>query len=118
MFFGATYSHEVLLGYPVTAEQLQWLNAALIVLLTPVLRLVFKSLAARGIEVRPIQKMLFGFLFMAGACACLAVAGGMAGTAQEIAVVKDGKDAIERFVPAGPEGDVVVDGRRIRLIDN
>jgi POT family proton-dependent oligopeptide transporter len=107
VFFGETYSHEVLFGTKITAEQLQWLNAALIVLLTPVLRFVFKTLADRGIVVRPVQKLLFGFVFMGIACLCLSVAGGLAGTAQEITVIKDGKDVLER-VPLPTEQTVTL----------
>ena len=101
VFFGQTYMHEELLGYHVTAEELQALNAFCIVSLTPVLRLLFGQLAKRGVIVRPTTKLFIGFFFTAAACLFLATAGEMAGTAQEVTTLKDGKEVVEKVVAAG-----------------
>jgi dipeptide/tripeptide permease len=100
IFLGDTYMHRLdLFGLTtVTAEKLQSLNAILIIALTPVLRLFFNTLDRRGVTFRPTTKMFAGFFFTAAACAVLALAGSMAGTATEVTVLKEGKEVVERVV--------------------
>ncbi|MFO0938914.1 MAG: oligopeptide:H+ symporter [Gemmataceae bacterium] len=98
VFFGQTYMHENLLGYNITAERLQSLNAILIIVLTPVLRIVFSTLDKKKMGVPPTVKLAIGFLFTAVACGILAFAGSIAGTANEQTVFKEGKEIVEKVV--------------------
>jgi POT family proton-dependent oligopeptide transporter len=102
VFLGSTYMHELgVLGFKVTAEQLQFINAFFIVTLTPVLRATFARLAAGGVAISPTQKMFVGFLLTAAASGILAFAGSQAGTAVEQPVLRDGKEVVQRVVAEG-----------------
>ncbi len=82
VFFTEACMNRHILGTEMDADQLQFLNPVLILILLPPVTLFVKWLQARGLRVRPTDKMIVGFLLTAGCMAIMALAAYLAGRAE------------------------------------
>lgn len=78
IFFAREHLDLNLFGFHVEPDQIQALNPIFIVSFLPLLSLLWRWLARRGIQVRPTEKMVVGFLLTAVTMAVHALAGYLA----------------------------------------
>jgi len=76
--------HINLLGTPLVADQFQVLNPIFVMVLVPVVAIVWRLLARAGVNLRPTDKMLIGFVFTLATPLILAIAGARADTVGRI----------------------------------
>jgi POT family proton-dependent oligopeptide transporter len=107
IFFANNFMDKRLFGVAVDPDAIQGFNAVFIITFLPLVTLGFKYLDAKGVRVRPTDKMVIGFLLTAATMAIMAVAAGLAGTPEVREVtLKDGTVTTEMF--ARPENQVSV----------
>jgi hypothetical protein len=108
IFFADTYMDANLLGLTVDAEQIQALNAWLIVALVPVVTALWNVLNHRGVKVRATDKMVVGFLLTAACMGVMALAATRTGPTRTEArlVLKNGAVTLEQGRVTFPEGEV------------
>jgi len=80
VLFGHTYQQLKVFGYEFAADQIQSLNAFLIMVFLPLITVLWKVLDKRGIKVRPTDKMILGFLLTSATMWVMALAGFQAGS--------------------------------------
>jgi solute carrier family 15 (oligopeptide transporter), member 1 len=84
IFFADTYMDCTLFGVPASADSIQAFNPVFIVALVPVSVWLFKTLAAKGYEVKATQKMAVGFVLTGLSMVIMAVSGALAGKKQDM----------------------------------
>ncbi len=83
IFFANTYMDLRLFGYVTDPDQIQAFNPVFIILLLPVIRVLFKVLASRGLKIRPTDQMVGGFLLTSACMGVMALAAFLAGPADK-----------------------------------
>jgi len=76
-----------LFGWKVAPDAIQGLNPVLIILLLPPITILWHLLARLGLELRPTDKMLIGFVLTAFTMGIMAVAGYLAGPEGRISIL-------------------------------
>jgi dipeptide/tripeptide permease len=84
IFFADTYMDCTLFGIPASADSIQAFNPVFIVALVPVSVWLFKTLAAKGYNVKATQKMAVGYVLTGLSMVIMAVAGSLAGAKQDM----------------------------------
>lgn len=84
IYFADTYMDTTVFGFNVPADLIQAFNPVFIVLLVPVSVWLFKSLAAKGHEVKATQKMTVGFILTGLSMAIMSLSGFLAGQKQDM----------------------------------
>lgn len=84
IFFADTYMDCTLFGVPASADSIQAFNPVFIVALVPVSVWLFKTLAAKGYNVKATQKMAVGYVLTGLSMVIMAVAGSLAGAKQDM----------------------------------
>jgi solute carrier family 15 (oligopeptide transporter), member 1 len=84
VLFAHTYQQLEIFGYSFAADQIQSVNALLIIVLLPLITILWKVLDKRGIRVRPTDKMILGFLLTSATMWIMAVAGFQAGELEKV----------------------------------
>jgi POT family proton-dependent oligopeptide transporter len=102
IFFGDGCMDKRMLGMTISAEQMQFFNPVLIMVLLPLVTLLWNRLAERGIRIRATHKMIVGFLLTAVSMGIMSYAGYRAGPTEVVKVVKNNKEVEER-VPVPEE---------------
>lgn len=90
IYYAQTYMDCNVLGHEIDPEQVQAVNSYLIVICLPLLAILWTILDARGIRVRPTNKMILGFLLTAACMGTMAFCGYSTGQAEKREMVKDG----------------------------
>ncbi|HXG11687.1 MAG TPA: oligopeptide:H+ symporter [Gemmataceae bacterium] len=106
IFFTEACMDRHIFGYEMDADQMQFFNPVLILILLPPITVLWRVLGNRGINVRPTDKMVLGFLLTFGCMGVMAFAAWRAGTAElrpgmAQAVEKDRKKQNMRLVVEG-----------------
>jgi dipeptide/tripeptide permease len=98
IFFGQVYMDLRLFGFEAPPDQIQALNPLFIMALLPVVTLFWKFLDRRGLKVRPTDKLFVGFVLTASTMAIMALAGLLAGPAENEMelVLKEGEVTFTR----------------------
>jgi POT family proton-dependent oligopeptide transporter len=76
-----------LFGWELAPDQIQALNPVLIVAMLPVVTMFWHALARAGLELRPTDKMLIGFVVTAVTMSLMAIAGFLAGPEGRVSVM-------------------------------
>ena len=84
IFFADTYMDCTIFGQEVSADQIQAFNPVFILVLLPMFPILWRFLASRGINVRPTDKMVLGFILTAVTMGIMAIAGYLAGPAEKV----------------------------------
>ena len=82
IFFTDSCMNRHIFGYEMDADQMQFFNPVLILILLPPITLLWKWLAAKGRPVRATDKMTVGFLLTTACMAVMAFAAWLAGVAE------------------------------------
>jgi dipeptide/tripeptide permease len=92
IFFTEACMDRHIFGHEMDADQMQFFNPFLILVLLPPITLLWGVLARRGIRVRPTDKMIAGFLLTTGCMGVMAFAAWLAGAADLRPGIVEGKD--------------------------
>lgn len=91
IYFAQTYMNLTVFGFHIDPEQVQALNAILIVTLLPFLTVLWTWLDSKGMRVRATTKMILGFVLTAACMGTMAVAGYATGQAEKRDMVENGQ---------------------------
>jgi POT family proton-dependent oligopeptide transporter len=98
-----------------TAEQMQSLNAWLIVALVPVVNFLFVTLHNAGLRIRATDKMVAGFILTALTMATMAYCGYQTGPPEKIDKVENGKVVMDESSGTPVQIDSLPEERRVSL---
>jgi dipeptide/tripeptide permease len=85
--FAKHYLDLNMLGYTLKSDQVQGFNPVLIVILLPLITLFWHYLAARGMKLRPTDKMLIGFVLVILTMIIMAAAGFLTSKEAKVSVL-------------------------------
>jgi POT family proton-dependent oligopeptide transporter len=83
IFFTEACMNRHIFGTEMDADQMQFFNPVLILILLPPIKLLENFLKGRGVRIRATDKMLAGFLLTAGCMGVMALAAFLAGPAEQ-----------------------------------
>jgi dipeptide/tripeptide permease len=96
IFFADGYMDQRILGMRMTAEQIQGLNPVFIIVMLPLVTWMWNVLEKKGIRIRATDKMFIGFVLTVVTLGIVAYSAHLAGDAEQVTVVKDGKEVVDR----------------------
>ena len=105
IFFADTYMDLHMFGYPVTADQIQAVNALFIMTMLPLSVIVFNTLAKKGWKIRATDKMIAGFILTALSMVIMSSAGFLSGQK---------RDAIKVTFK---EGEIILPMSEVKMAD-